>query len=118
MWPDEQFYCLHDGWMWPGIALCLPQVAPQVAPQNLVSRANIRTAEPANELHHEMQWHRPDLRNPGVQVATASRCQLTRSGSTTLVAMTAQTGVPVRAEQRRWPSGPDGARFLARTSPL
>jgi hypothetical protein len=44
MWPDVQFFFLAIGWMWPEIAWRLSPVAPQMAPRNLVSQANIRTA--------------------------------------------------------------------------
>lgn len=50
-WPTARLPAeLVAAWPWPGMASCLPPVAPQVAPRNVISRANLRTAEPAIDL--------------------------------------------------------------------
>ena len=42
MWPDVAFSCTDSGWRWLGVAQYLPLLAPRLAPQNLVSFANVR----------------------------------------------------------------------------
>jgi glyoxylase-like metal-dependent hydrolase (beta-lactamase superfamily II) len=33
VWPDVAFSCTDSGWTWPGVAQCLPTLAPRLAPQ-------------------------------------------------------------------------------------
>ena len=42
MSPDVAFSCTGSGWTWPGAAQYLPLLAPCLAPQNLISFANVR----------------------------------------------------------------------------
>jgi len=42
VWPDVAFSCTDSGWTWPGVAQYLPLLAPRLAPQNLISCANVR----------------------------------------------------------------------------
>src|SRR5215467_6645185 len=32
IWPDVRFSCAYGGWLWPGMAKCLPSLAPRLAP--------------------------------------------------------------------------------------
>src|SRR5262249_52074023 len=42
VWPDVAFSCTDSGWTWLGVAQYLPLLAPRLAPQNLISFANVR----------------------------------------------------------------------------
>jgi hypothetical protein len=43
MWPDVPFRDHENGLRWPEVALCLWSLAPRLAPQSLISFANVRT---------------------------------------------------------------------------
>src|SRR5262252_2623008 len=45
VWPDVAFSCTDSGWTWLGVAQYLPLLAPRLAPQNLISCANVRPIE-------------------------------------------------------------------------
>jgi hypothetical protein len=40
--PCVPFTCSDSGWVWPSVALCLAPLAPNLAPRNPVSAANVR----------------------------------------------------------------------------
>src|ERR1700722_5482859 len=44
------FGCGQNGWQWAGVALCLWSLAPRLAPQDLVSNANVRCLRPEPEV--------------------------------------------------------------------
>jgi hypothetical protein len=48
-WPGVLSSCTDSGRMWPGVAPCLPPLAPRLAPRNLVSPANVRMIEPSDD---------------------------------------------------------------------
>jgi len=35
VWPDVRFSCVYETWLWPGVALYLAPLAPQLAPREL-----------------------------------------------------------------------------------
>src|ERR1022692_3457024 len=43
--PDAPFTCGDYRWTWPGVGRCLPLLAPNLAPRNLLSAANVRYLE-------------------------------------------------------------------------
>jgi hypothetical protein len=45
VWPDAESSCAYRGWLWLGVALYLASLAPQLAPCDLVSLANVRMIE-------------------------------------------------------------------------
>src|ERR1700693_4784362 len=42
VWPHVAFRWSDNGWMCPGVALCLWSLAPSLAPRDLISDANVR----------------------------------------------------------------------------
>jgi len=48
-WPGVLSSCTDSGRMWPGVAPCLPPLAPLLAPRNLVSPANVRMIERSDD---------------------------------------------------------------------
>jgi hypothetical protein len=49
-WPDVVPSCTDSRWLWPGMASCLPVLAPRLAPPNLISDANVRILEHSSGL--------------------------------------------------------------------
>jgi hypothetical protein len=49
--PDVASTCTDNRWTWPGVARCRPSLAPNLAPRDLVSAANLRRIERGGESH-------------------------------------------------------------------
>lgn len=82
--PDVPSSCSDSSWMWPGVARCLPSLAPQLAPRNLISTANVRTVEYSSGSRSEDSSQRPNLAAPAViitpELAATSMAWVTAAG--------------------------------------
>ena len=58
MSPDVAFSCTGSGWTWPGAAQYLPLLAPCLAPQNLISFANVRSDRTQYRLETDLTTQR------------------------------------------------------------
>jgi hypothetical protein len=61
------FTCIDNRWTWPGAARCLPSLAPNLAPRDLLSTANLRPPGSAFSLKPEKDRNceAPADRSPG-----------------------------------------------------
>jgi hypothetical protein len=61
MWPDVPFGRGSLGWKWPDVASCLWSLAPRLAPQDLVSSANVRMTKTEAAWSSSRRYSSPHL---------------------------------------------------------
>ena len=49
-WPDAAFTCTDNRWTWPGVARCRPSLAPNLAPRDILSAANLQRRGPRTSI--------------------------------------------------------------------
>lgn len=49
-WPDVAFTCTDNRWTWPGVARCRPSLAPNLAPRDILSAANLQRRGPRTSI--------------------------------------------------------------------